>query len=55
MNAREVAKALGVSESTIYECIRTGRIPSLKLGRRVVIPRIALGRLIEEIANRGAA
>lgn len=37
----EVAKMLGISRSTAYLCVRRGEIPSLTLGRRVVISKMA--------------
>ncbi len=37
----EVAEMLGISRSTAYVCIRRGEIPSLTLGRRVVISKMA--------------
>jgi excisionase family DNA binding protein len=37
----EVAEMLGISRSTAYVCIRRGEIPSLALGRRVVISKMA--------------
>lgn len=42
----EVAELLGISRSSAYECVRRGEIPALTLGRRVVIPRRALERLL---------
>ena len=42
----EVAAILGLSERLAYEMVRTGQIPSLRLGRRkVVVPK----RVIEEM------
>ena len=38
-NAVEVAAMLGISKSKVYDLIRQGVIPSLKLGSRVVIPK----------------
>lgn len=38
-NALEVAAMLGISKSKVYDLIRQGVIPSLKLGSRVVIPK----------------
>ncbi len=38
-NANEVAAILGISKSKVYDLIRQGIIPSLKLGSRVVIPK----------------
>ena len=37
----EVAELLGISRSTAYVCVRRGEIPSLTLGRRVVISNMA--------------
>ena len=37
----EVAEMLGISRSTAYVCIRRGEIPSLTLGRRIVISKMA--------------
>lgn len=36
---QEAADALGIDPRTITEGIRQGNIPSLKIGRRVLIPR----------------
>ena len=43
----ECAKYLGIGRSTAYELARTGRLPVLKLGRRLLIPKAALERLLE--------
>ncbi|MBP9114850.1 MAG: helix-turn-helix domain-containing protein [Acidimicrobiia bacterium] len=42
----EVAVILGVSRNTAYEGIKTNSIPHLKLGRRIVVPAIALNALL---------
>lgn len=36
------AEVLGISRALAYELVRSGDIPSLKLGRRVVVPCAAL-------------
>ena len=43
----EAAVLLGISRTTAYECVRRGEIPSLTLGRRVVISRAALERMLD--------
>ncbi len=43
----EAAHVLGISRSTAYELARTGKLPVLRLGRRLVIPTDALDRLLE--------
>jgi excisionase family DNA binding protein len=34
----EAAGVLGVSRASAYEAVRRGQIPSLRLGRRVLVP-----------------
>lgn len=43
----EAGKLLGLSRGLMYEGIRTGQIPSVKIGRRILIPRAALDRLLD--------
>lgn len=43
----EAAAALGVDPRTITTSIENGSIPSVRLGRRVVIPRERFLRLID--------
>ena len=42
----ETAVLLGISRTSAYECVRRGEIPSLTLGRRVVIGRVAVDRML---------
>ncbi len=44
----EAADILGISRSTAYELVRQGRIPSVRLGRRIVIPLTSLLRMLEQ-------
>lgn len=39
ISRQEVADALGIDPRTVTEGIRQGNIPSLTIGRRVLIPR----------------
>ena len=43
----EAAKILGISRSTAYECARTGELPVLRFGRRMVVPATALRLLVD--------
>lgn len=38
----EAAVLLGISRGLAYEAVRTGQIPSVKVGRRILIARTAL-------------
>ena len=43
----EVAKLLRIGRNTAYEMARRNRIPTLALGRRIVVPKRALIALLE--------
>jgi excisionase family DNA binding protein len=42
-----VAAMLGISRALAYQLVRSGDLPSIKLGRRVVVPRAAFLRLLD--------
>jgi len=47
----EAAERLGIGRSSAYEAVRTGAIPSLRVGRRLLIPRLALHQTLNELAR----
>jgi excisionase family DNA binding protein len=46
MTIEAVARELGISRNTAYECARTGQIPTVRLGRRLLVPRAALENML---------
>jgi excisionase family DNA binding protein len=42
----EAARCLGISRTLAYELVARGELPSVRLGRRLVIPRRALERIV---------
>lgn len=44
----ETARLLGIGRNLCYERVRTGEIPSLRIGRRLLVPRAALEKLLGE-------
>ncbi|WP_372500006.1 helix-turn-helix domain-containing protein [Williamsia maris] len=42
----QVAQLLDVDERTVGRAIADGSLPSMRLGRRVVVPRVPLMRLL---------
>jgi excisionase family DNA binding protein len=48
VSVRRAAEMLGVSKSTIRIYARSGRLPSARLGRRVLIPTRSLEKLFQE-------
>ena len=51
----EAGALLGISRAHTYELARVGELPSIKLGKRVVVPRRALEQFIENAANKRAS
>jgi excisionase family DNA binding protein len=54
MSVEEASEALGISRSLAYELVRRGELPSLRLGRRIVVPVRALEDLVEHVRAAGA-
>ena len=44
----ETAKLLRLSKTTVYEQIRQGAIPNIRMGKRILVPRAALMRKLGE-------
>jgi len=44
----EAAKMLGLSRNFTYELVKRGELPSIKFGKRKLIPKLALGKRLEE-------
>jgi excisionase family DNA binding protein len=49
LRVEEAAQILGVSRSSGYEAARTGDLPTVSLGRRIVVPVAQLRRMLGEI------
>lgn len=46
LTVEQAAEALGISRGSAYEAVNRGEIPSLRIGRRLVIPTAALWRML---------
>jgi excisionase family DNA binding protein len=44
---REAAKAAGISLTALDDAVRRGQFPSIRVGRRVLIPKAGLLRVLE--------
>ncbi|MBA7634478.1 hypothetical protein ES703_42063 [subsurface metagenome] len=44
----EAAKILGIGRNLCYDRVKTGEIPVIRIGRRLVVPRRALEKLLEQ-------
>lgn len=51
LTVKEVQKLLGLSRGLVYQAIETGEIPSVRVGRRILIPKASLNRFLESKIN----
>ncbi len=47
LTVSEAAELLGVSRAFAYELVVCGELPAVRLGRRIMIPRVGIQRIIE--------
>jgi excisionase family DNA binding protein len=48
LSVDETATLLGISRQLAYTSVKEGRIPAIRIGRRLLVPRRALEKLLEE-------
>ena len=53
LNAKTVAKVLGVSPSSGYELMHQRDFPTLKIGNRIVVPKEKFVQWVERNTNDG--
>jgi len=53
LKIEEAAKIPGISRNTAYDAVKTGQLPTIKIGKRLLVPRIAIERMLSD--NAGAA
>jgi excisionase family DNA binding protein len=47
LTVEETAKLLGISRGLAFQALRRGDIPSIRIGRRILIPRARLRALLD--------
>lgn len=53
LTVEEAAVTLGISRASAYEAVHHGQIPCIRIGRRILVPRIALDRLLSAAGGVG--
>lgn len=48
LSVEETAKLLGIGRNLCYDRVKTGEIPVIRIGRRLLVPRKALEKLLAE-------
>jgi excisionase family DNA binding protein len=47
LTVEEAGRRLGIGRSLAYQLARCGKIPTIRLGRRLVVPRKRLERMLD--------
>lgn len=47
----EAGRLLGISRAHAYDLVARGDLPSIRLGRRIVVPKHAIAQLIERASS----
>ena len=53
LSVEEAAALLGISRDLAYDLVTRGELPSVRLGRRLVVPRRALEDRLDHLADAG--
>ena len=53
LNANQLAAALGISRAGAYRLLNTGRFPTLRIGKRLLVPKDKLIDWIEQNTGGG--
>ena len=48
LTVKQAAAVLGIGRNQAYQAAREGIIPSVRVGARILIPRVALERFLNE-------
>ena len=47
----EVARMLGIPRNLAYEMVRARQLPAIRLGKRLLVPKRALERMLEDAST----
>jgi excisionase family DNA binding protein len=53
LTVEEAAETLGISRAFAYEAVAAGDIPCIRIGRRILVPKAALEKMLEGAGGAG--
>jgi excisionase family DNA binding protein len=48
LTVEETAEVLGIGRTLAYDAVRRGEIPTVRIGRRLLVPRVAIAHLLSD-------
>lgn len=55
LTVEECARLCGISRNLAYQLAREGSLPTIRLGRRILVPKLALERMLAGADRRSDA
>lgn len=52
-SVEESGRLLGISRASAFEAARRGELPTIRIGRRLLVPKVALERMLEAAGTQG--
>jgi excisionase family DNA binding protein len=52
MTVEEAARALGINRNSAYQAVRDGELPAIRIGRRLLVPKAAFNKLLENAGQK---
>ena len=49
LGVEEAGRVLGISRVLAYQAVRSGELPSISIGRRILVPTVELRRMLREL------
>jgi excisionase family DNA binding protein len=53
VSVEEAAKLLGISRGSAYLAARTGQLPTIRVGKRLIVPVRSLEKMLESAGGQG--
>ena len=50
-NVEEAGRLLGISRASAFEAARRGDLPTIRVGKRLLVPKRALERMLEDVGK----
>ena len=52
VSVQRAGELLGLSRNSVYAAVKNGQLPVLKIGKRLLVPKVRLERLLSEAGNK---
>jgi excisionase family DNA binding protein len=55
LSIEEAGQMLGISRNLAYQAAHSGDLPTIRIGRRLLVPKAALERMLSEAGRKKSA